>query len=107
MQDALAGYSDGPVETSYHITYDTDPAALPELDLSLRNIPNGTFTGSLIGKFNMSGDLEGAVTLTLSLAGKIQAVMGKTDAIERTPGSTTITGTADSDYGSYDVNLTR
>lgn len=34
--------------------------------LQLRNIPGGTFTGTLVGEFTMAGDLEGKVNLTLT-----------------------------------------
>ena len=112
LKTAYAGYQDrqppgdGP-GAPLGLTYDTDAAALPELDLSLRNIPNGTFTGSLNGKVNMSGDLKGAVTLALTFSGAIQPIPSMPGKIQRTPGTTHVTGTASSDYGSYTVDLTR
>jgi hypothetical protein len=88
------------------ITYDTRSDALPYLQLSLRNIPNGTFVGSLTGFFDMTGDLDGAVELRLSMDGQIEEVPGSDGEIRRVPGSTAITGEAESDYGVYAVDLT-
>ena len=101
-QDRMAGGDAG----ATRITYDTDPAALPELDLSLRNIPNGTFTGTLAGAVRMSGDLKGDVTLALTFAGNLQAIPGGS-GVQRAPGTTLVTGTATSSYGTYTIDLTR
>jgi len=87
------------------IVYDTDPdGELPFLQLSLRNIPDGTITGTLTGDFLMSGDLEGVVTLNLSLSGNIED--DGTGGVRRVAGSITVTGTATSPAGTYDVNVT-
>ncbi len=101
-QDRVSGGDAG----ATHITYDTDAAALPALGLSLRNIPNGTFTGTLAGKVHMSGDLKGDVTLALTFTGNLQAVPGG-QGVQRAPGTTHVTGTATSDYGTYTIDLTR
>jgi hypothetical protein len=53
----------------------------------------------------MTGDLKNTVTLTLSFTGMLQAGSGTT--VERKPGTTHITGTAVSDYGTYNVDVTR
>jgi hypothetical protein len=116
LQTALVGYqdvvpgseTDGGLDggTAIGIVYDTDPAALPALDLSLRNIPNGTFTGTLNGSVRMSGGLKGSVALALTLSGDIEAVPS-TSQIRRVAGTTHITGTATSDYGTYAVDVTR
>jgi hypothetical protein len=52
----------------------------------------------------MSGDLSGPVTLSLAFNGQLQSVGGM---VERQPGTTTITGTATSSAGTYNVNVTR
>jgi hypothetical protein len=104
LELALVGYQDEVTETDLVVTYDTAPAALPSLDLSLRDIPSGTFTGTLVGDFAMAGDIEGTVTLNLSLAGEIEPGATEGD-IQRVVGSTTVTGTAMSDYGTYSVDL--
>lgn len=101
---ALVDYRDEVPESELVITYDTDAAALPELDLSLRDIPSGTFTGTLAGTFHMTGDVEGPVTLSLALSGEIEPGAAADD-IQRVVGSTTVTGTATSDYGTYSVDI--
>jgi hypothetical protein len=99
LTEKLTMYSD-----DGKLTYDTG-ASLPTLDMKLSKIPTGTLSGSLSGSFTLSGDLGGPVTLDLSFTGDLQAGSGTT--VERKPGSTHITGTATSDYGTYNVDLTR
>jgi hypothetical protein len=106
----MVDYNDGPFavddnsDEELDITYNTDAAALPYLELSLRDIPNGTFTGTLTGDYAMNGDLEGEVTLELTMSGEI---MGPDiDHITRVEGTTQVTGTASSGDGTYDVDLT-
>ncbi len=104
---ALVGYTDGVAvtveEEDIDIVYDTDPLMLPALDLSLRNIPDGTFTGTLLGSFAMSGDLEGSVTLNLMMSGEIES--NGAGGIRRKLGTTHVTGTATSGEGTYTVDL--
>lgn len=107
---AMVDYNDGPFavdqdsEEEIDITYNTDAAALPYLELSLRDIPNGTFTGTLTGDYTMAGDLEGEVTLDLTMSGEI---MGPdADTITRVEGTTHVTGTASAGDGTYDVDVT-
>ena len=112
---ALVEYSDGLVlidedddgedDLELDITYDTDEAAAPYLELSLRDIPDGTITGTLTGDYFMTGDIEGTVTLTLTMEGEIEGE-GE-DSVSRVVGSTHVTGTAtNDDGGTYDVDLT-
>lgn len=103
---ALAGYSDGEFEDA-QVTYDTDAAAPPALAIKLAKIPDGTFSASYAGTFAMRGDLEGEVTLDLTLSGEMRAVGGSASDIERVPGTTQVVGTATSAYGTYDVSVTR
>jgi hypothetical protein len=110
LTEDLENYSDGKVtisgESPVSIAYTTNAdAGLPALGLSLRGIPNGTFSGTLVGLFDMKGDLSGSVTLNLSMSGNIEAADG--GQVVRTPGSTTITGTATSGSGQYTVQVTR
>jgi hypothetical protein len=102
LSEAMKGYSD-----DGEITYNTDAAALPLIDLKLSKIPDGTINGTLVGSFSMSGPLEGSVKLTLTITGELQPTAADPMKIERKPGTTTIKGTAESDYGTYDVNVTR
>ena len=93
--------------TDGHIAFDTpaDTALQPKLSLLLKKLPDGDLTGTLAGDFTMSGDLKGAVTLNLTLAGKMQAdANGKA---VRAPGTTHITGTAKSGSDTYTVDVTR
>lgn len=102
LTEEMKGYSD-----DGEITYDTDASALPVIDLKLSKIPDGTMNGTLIGSFTMAGPLEGSVKLSLTIAGELQPTAADPAKVERKPGTTTITGTAESDYGVYDVDLTR
>jgi len=110
LRVGMIDYTDGAIDIgdgeTVDITYDTsdDVAMQPALELSLRNIPDGTLTGTLIGVYVMAGDLEGEATLNLTFTGLIRNDgTGKT---VRMPGSTTVTGTATSGDGTYDVNIT-
>lgn len=98
---------DGDEEVDVDITYDTpeDTEQQPYLNLQLRNIPNGTFTGTLSGPglYLMTGDIEGETELNLMFSGQIKDEGGK---VIRTPGMTTVTGTAKSGDGTFEVNLT-
>lgn len=109
LRVGMTNYSDGVITVSdetVKITYQTstDTTMQPQLDLSLRNIPNGTFTGTLVGSFQMSEDLEGEVTLNLSMSGTIED--DGTGKVRRKAGSTTVTGTAKSGDGEYKVEVT-
>jgi hypothetical protein len=108
-EDRFPGADAGAGDES-DIVYDTatgdgGTADLPALDLSLRNIPAGTFTGTFTGSVRMSGELDGDVTLALTLSGQIRSAGG--DDLERVPGTTRVTGTATSRYGVYTVDVTR
>jgi hypothetical protein len=93
-------------EVEVDLTYDTSEVAeeQPYLHLSLRDIPDGTFTGELTGTYFLDGDIDGDCTLTLTMAGQIMD--GGGGLVRRVPGSTTVTGTATSGDGTYDVNVT-
>lgn len=111
LRVGMVDYSDGLVvineeEETILITYDTDVDVTlqPELVLTLRNYPNGTLEGTLIGTYFMEGDLEGEATLNLTFAGT--TMDNGTGGVIRVPGSTTITGTASTGDGSYDVDVT-
>jgi hypothetical protein len=75
------------------------------LDLSLKDIPEGSFTGSLVGGFDLAGDLEGAVALDLTFAGTIED--DGTGNVRRVVGGTKVTGTATSEGDSYRVDVNR
>ncbi len=108
---ALEEYSDGALEDEdgedLFVVYYTDAEGddLPVLDLKLKNIPNGTFDGTLEGWFSMEGDLEGDVTLKLELAGSLEEIEGSDGEIRREPGTVTVVGTATSRYGEFEVDI--
>ncbi len=108
LEVALVDYADLIVmnddDVEVPVTYSTSEANLPSLDLTLRNIPDGTLTGSLMGVFTMSGDLVGDVTLDLDFEGAIEDDGG--GGTQRKAGSTAVTGTATSVFGVYDVDVT-
>jgi len=87
------------------VTYDTMMSALPLLSMDLKNIPSGTLDGTFAGAFTMTGDLHNTVTLSLTFTGNLMS--GSNNTVVRVPGSTHITGTAVSDYGTYNVDVTR
>lgn len=109
----LEDYTDGVVvvvdeesgeELEIAIVYNTDPEAQPALNLSLRGIPEGTFTGTLVGDYLMMGDLDGTVHLDLSFSGNLES--DGAGGTRRAPGTTRVTGTATAGNGStFDVNL--
>lgn len=101
LTEAMSDYSD-----DGQITYNTS-GTLPVIDLKLSKIPDGTIDGTLNGKFTMTGELEGDVTLALTIAGQLQPTAADPSKVERKPETTKITGTATSEYGEYTVNVTR
>jgi hypothetical protein len=105
---ALEEYSDGVVERvddeDIEIVYDTYPEDLPDLTLTLRNIPNGTLEGTLVGTYEMHGDIEGTATLDLMMSGPIED--DGDGGITRTIGQTHVTGVARSGDYSFEVDVT-
>ena len=86
--------------------YATDAAAPPLLALELHGIPYGTFSGTFLGQFTMSGLFAGPLTVELTFDGQLQPT-GNLGAVARVPYSTHLHGTAVSDYGTYAVDFTR
>lgn len=114
LRVGMVDYTDGDVvigegdsELILQLAYDTSAVVeeQPYLQLSLRDIPNGTFTGTLTGTYDVGGTIDGNVTLDLAMSGQIMD--GGGGQVVRVPGSTTITGTATSGDGLYDVDITR
>ncbi|MDB4955215.1 MAG: hypothetical protein JWO36_2784 [Myxococcales bacterium] len=107
----MVGYSDGKIKVNdagdtVSITYDTstDTTMQPALTLSLKGIPTGTLTGTLMGLYHLTGDIAGDVTLNLTITGTLQD--GGGGKVVRAPGTTTVTGTAVSGGGTYNVMAT-
>lgn len=87
------------------VTYWTDTGdGLPSFDLQLKDIPDGTLTGNLDGSFDMRGDIEGPVTLALTLDGLLED--DGQGGTQRVPGSTAVSGTATGPSGGvYAIDL--
>lgn len=109
LAPAMTTYSDGKIMVddkgnTITVTYATDMAAPPSLSLKLNSSAGDTLTGSLDGDYDMSGDLQGKVTLNLQISGTFS---GTAPNVMRVVGSTTVTGTAvNSSGGMYMVNTT-
>jgi hypothetical protein len=104
---AMADYTDGVISFdggTVKVVYATAMPP-PALTLQLKNIPNGTYDGTLVGAYQMSGDLMGTVQLDLAMSGTIED--DGTGKVRRKAGTTVVTGTATSASGTYQVNLTQ
>jgi hypothetical protein len=102
LHEQLVTYSDNGT-----INYSTNDASLPALDMSMKGIPAGTLTGTLVGSYAMDGALKGPVDLNLSFTGQLQPNAVDAKKVERKPGTTHITGTATAGGTSYAVDITR
>ena len=100
---SLTDYADEPVE-EVSIQYATGDQPL-QLGLSLKGLPNATFTGTFTGTPTMSGGLAGTVTLDLALSGETEE--NQDGEVQRKQGTLRITGTATSAFGTYDVDISR
>jgi hypothetical protein len=95
-----ADYSDGPVEDEIDIVYNGGPL---NLDLSMQGLPNASLTGTFVGTVSMAGSLVGDVTLDLSITGETEE--DPDGNIRRKAGTIRVVGTATSDYGIFDVDV--
>jgi hypothetical protein len=93
-------YSDGPVE-DIDIVYNGGPM---DLDLSMQGLPNASLTGTFIGTVAMAGDLVGDITLNLTITGETEQDPDTGD-VRRKAGTIHVVGTATSDYGVFDVDV--
>lgn len=103
LRVGMVDYNDGDIvidDEIINITYATEVE--PLLELKLKNIPDGTFTGTLTGVYRMTGSLEGDAELSLSFSGVLMPVGEDT---VRVPGMTAVTGTAASGDGVFEVDL--
>lgn len=99
LEVTLTDYSDGPVE-DLDIGYDGGPNAFT---LNFKGLPNATLEGTLVGDFVMSGELMGPISLDLSFTGMTED--DGSGKIRRVPGTIKVTGTATSDYGTFQVDV--
>lgn len=99
----LADYQD--VDPPKVVYTTSAPSAL---DMSLKKVPNGDMTGTMTGRFLMTGELEGEVELNLTLSAQLEPDPDNPpDGVRRKLGTGRITGTATSRYGTYPVDITR
>ncbi|MCA9657278.1 MAG: hypothetical protein KC486_02960 [Myxococcales bacterium] len=99
LEVTLSNYSDGPVQDTA-IYYTGGPG---NADFMLKGLPDADFDGTFNGVYTMDGDLAGTVELNLQIAGQTADTGDGT--IARVPGTITVVGTATSDYGVFDVNV--
>ena len=114
LEVLLVDYRDGAVDDTatedveeYSVTYDTNDGDPLLLDLSLRDIPTGTFTGTLAGSAVLSGDLEAEATFNLTLSGGLVEDPEVSGGVARAPGTLTISGTVTSSDGTFEVDVAR
>ena len=109
---AMVDYDDGEIPynddgDTIHVIFDTNVEQLmqPYLSLKFANYPAGTMDGTLAGKYMMSQDLVGELTLSLTISGPTMAGTGT--EVLRVPGMTTVKGTAtNEDGGVYEIDIT-
>jgi hypothetical protein len=98
-------YSDGdPDEEDDIVDVIYDSQGTVTIDLSLKGLPNADLTGTLVGTVIMDGGLLGPVTLDLAITGETED--DGTGKIRRKAGTVHVTGTATSDYGTFQVDVT-
>ena len=88
-----------------YVVYDTEEEGPLDVDLQLRDMPDGTLSGTLVGTVMLSEDLEGPATFALNLDGATEA---DGDGLRRVAGSTHVTGTVTGPSGEdYAVDVMR
>lgn len=108
----LVEYSDGviddpetdDIEEEIAILYSTDESDPMNLEINLRNIPDGTLSGTLAGVVFMEGDINGDVDVSLSFDGAIES--DGNGGTQREAGTTDVTGTITSASGEHPVDTT-
>jgi len=110
---ALDAYSDGTIDDpetdaddEIEIVYATAEGAPLDVDLDLRDFPDGTLEGTLNGVVVMTGDLEGDLELNITLTGEIEEDPDSAGDTLRVPGSTDVIGTASSANGTFEIDTT-
>lgn len=103
LEVSLDDYADVLVDGDLEVHYFT--TAPVDLDLSMKGLPDADLTGTMVGRLDMLGAIEGVLDLSLSITGQTEADANGT--IRRKPGSVHVTGTATSEHGIYQVDITR
>jgi hypothetical protein len=101
-----AGAADaGATGPALRLIYSKPASGMPiAMDLSLRP---PMFTGTFAGTLDMTGELAGTVTVNVTLSGQLESMSGSGSRLQRVAGTTRITGTVTSAYGTYPVDVTR
>jgi hypothetical protein len=106
----MVDYSDGDVVVNdagekVEIVYNTAEAIdqQPDLDMQLKNIPTGTFSGTLVGEFQMTKSITAATTVNLAFSGELES--NGSGGTQRKLSTTVVTGTVTSGGGNYNVDL--
>ncbi len=88
------------------VTYDTPEGTDLLADLKLRDLPDGTLSGTVTRDVEMIGDLEGAIRLALDIDGPTESDGG--EGVMLVDGETHVSGTATNEGGGvFEVDLTR
>jgi hypothetical protein len=101
----IVDYSDGALEEELgedDVIYDSNP--ILDVDLQMKGLPDAELDGTIVGSLIMEGALEGEVTLSLVITGETEDAGDGT--IRRKAGTVHVTGTATSEYGVFDVDVT-
>jgi hypothetical protein len=85
--------------------YNTVDGEEPALDMSLRDVPDGTFTGTLVGRMLIDGSIDADADFDVAFSGDI-ADDGAGGVI-RVAGTLVITGTVTSGDGVFNVDVMR
>ena len=109
---ALTEFSEGPIDDpetdeveEFAILYSTAEGAPIDCDMQLRDFPDGTLeNGTFVGTVQMTGDIEGEVDVSLTFSGLTDP--DENNNTVREVGSTTVTGTATSGAGTFDIDTT-
>lgn len=94
-------------DPDYEVVYSTSDGAPVALDMKLMNVPTGTLEGTMVGTVVMDKDLTGELKLNLAFSGQIEENPAGSGKTQRKAGTTHVTGTATSDAGEYQVDVTR
>jgi hypothetical protein len=89
------------------LVYDTPSGMDGSISMKLSKIPTGTLDGTLSGEYTVTGDLKATVTLNVTFTSDLEPVPTDMTKVQRKPGTTHITGSAASDFGTYAIDVTR
>jgi hypothetical protein len=104
-RDMVRDNGDGGTGAELRLVYDVPQGGAPlALDVSLRP---PIFAATLIGTLRMTGEIEGTVTLNLTMSGRLESMSGTGSRLMRVAGSTRIQGTVTSGSTTFNVDVMR